>query len=186
MPHLDTLQEELAAVRDQANLLYSPGEVEEGIERVAQQMNRDYSGAMPVLITVMNGGLVFAGQLVTRLSFPLQMDYLHVSRYRGETRGGVVQWIASPATSLTGRHVVIVDDILDEGETLQAIITACQAQDVASVATCVLVDKHHNRKVIPGLKADYTALHTRDVFLFGMGMDYQGYWRNLPGIYAVG
>ena len=88
------------------------------------------------------------------------------------------------AIDLAGRDVLIVDDILDVGTTLLSIIDACKAQGAASVKTCVLVDKQHDRKAQPGLKADFTALEAADYYLFGMGMDYKGYWRNAPGIFA--
>ena len=103
----------------------------------------------------------------------------------GRFGGGDVQWIVTPTANLEGRDVVILDDILDVGSTLLSIIDACKAQGAASVKTCVLVDKVHDRKAQPGLKADYTALEAEDLYLFGMGMDYKGYWRNAPGIFAV-
>lgn len=179
------LKDELMRVRREARELYSHDEVMAAVGRVAVQLTSDYSERCPVFVTIMNGGLVFAGQLLTRLDFPLEVDYLHASRYLGDTSGGDVQWLVTPSASLTGRDVVILDDILDVGNTLLAIIEACKAQGANSVATCVLVDKVHNRKARPDLKADYTALEATDYYLFGMGMDYKGYWRNAPGIFAV-
>ena len=179
------LKQELMRVRREARELYSRDQVEEAVAKVAIKLAEDYSGRFPVFVTIMNGGIVFAGQLLTRLDIPLEVDYLHASRYLGETSGGDVQWIVTPAANLEGRDVVILDDILDVGSTLLSIIEACKAQGAASVKTCVLVDKVHDRKARPGLKADYTALEAEDLYLFGMGMDYKGYWRNAPGIFAV-
>lgn len=181
----DDVQKELMQVRREAIELHSSDQVQEAIAKLAFAVTEQYSGKVPVFVTIMNGGMIFAAELVKRLDFPLEMDYLHASRYLGETTGGDVEWLVTPNASLAGRHVLIVDDILDVGTTLLSIIRACEAQGAASVKTCVLVDKQHDRKAEPGLKADFTALEAADYFLFGMGMDYKGFWRNAPGIYAV-
>lgn len=175
----------LERVRAEARELHSMAEVNAGIRAVAAAIKADYEDRNPLLLTVMNGGVVFAGRLLTELDFPLEIDYLHATRYAGETAGGDIQWIVTPGINLAGRHVIIMDDILDVGSTLLAIVEACQAQGAASVATAVLVDKQHDRKARPGLAADFTALYAEDAYLFGCGMDYKGYWRNAPGIYAV-
>lgn len=179
------LRRHMLEVREQARCLYTMAEVDDAIARLARELEQKYADSNPLLITVMNGGVILAGRLTPQLDFPLEMDYLHASRYRGETAGGELQWIVAPATPLTDRHVVVLDDILDVGSTLVAIVESCKAQGAASVATCVLVDKEHDRKAVPGLKADYTGLVTEDAYLFGCGMDYRNYWRNAPGIFAV-
>lgn len=181
----DTLIEQMQRVRDNARELFSMREIDEAISRMAAQLTNAYADKRPIFITIMNGGVVLAGKLAPQLPFPMEMDYLHASRYRGETSGGEIQWIVTPTASLTGRHVVIVDDILDVGSTLLAIVEACKAQGAASVATCVLVDKKHDRKAVPGLKADFTGVEAEDAYLFGCGMDYKEYWRNAPGIFAA-
>ena len=137
------------------------------------------------MLCVMNGGLIFSGQLLPRLVFPLEVEYVHATRYGQETVGGGLNWLVRPAVALQGRTVVLLDDILDEGVTLAAIAGYCREQGAAEVLTAVLVDKLHDRKVSPGFKADFTALETVDRFLFGYGLDYQGFWRNAPGIYAL-
>ena len=185
MSSADELQQELMRVRRNAIELHSSDQVQEAIAKLAFEVTEACSGKVPVFVTIMNGGMIFAAELVKRLDFPLEMDYLHASRYLGATSGGDVEWIVTPNATLEGRHVVIVDDILDVGSTLLSIIEACKAQGAASVKTCVLVDKKHDRKARPGLKADFTALEAEDYYLFGMGMDYKGFWRNAPGIYAV-
>lgn len=185
MPITDEIKRELRQVRRDARELYSRGQVTDAIAEVAGRLTRDYAERFPVFVTIMNGGLVFAGELLTLLDFPLEVDYLHASRYHGETSGGEVRWIVTPSANLAGRDVVILDDILDVGSTLLAIVEACKAQGAANVRTCVLVDKNHDRKAQSELKADYTALNVEDAYLFGMGMDYKGYWRNAPGIFAV-
>ena len=131
----------------------------------------------------MNGGLIVTGLLLSKLDFPLQQDYIHATRYRGETSGGDLDWITEPRHSLSGRHVLIVDDILDEGLTLAAIVDYCRNAGAVSVDTVVLVEKIHDRK--QGIQANYVGLKTEDRYLFGYGMDYKGYLRNAPGIFAV-
>jgi len=172
-------------VMDEADCLFSFAEVEKAIVQMANRISSCLSDQNPVLISVMNGGLVLSGHLLTQLSFPLQVDYLHATRYRNNTQGGQLDWRVRPSLDLHARTIIIVDDILDEGHTLQAIREYCLAQGAASVYTAVLVDKMHQRKAEPGLKADFEGLKVADRFVFGFGMDYQGYWRNAPGIFAV-
>lgn len=180
-PDLDQLR----AVRRRARCLFTLDQVHASLDRLAAQLNDDYANRNPLLLTVMNGGVVIAGELLTRLEFPLQIDYLHATRYRNTTSGSELVWRVRPGDELAGRHVLILDDILDVGSTLLGIIDACREIGAASVATAVLVDKQHDRKARPGLVADYTALYAEDAYLFGCGMDYRGYWRNAPGIFAV-
>lgn len=177
--------DKLQRVRQSARCLVSLQEMHAAVDRLAGELSRDYSERNPVLLTVMNGAVVFAGQLLPRLDFLLEIDYLHATRYNNSTAGSDIVWKAKPETELSGRHVLVLDDILDEGTTLEAIVDYCRGQGAASVATAVLVDKQHDRKARPGLVADYTALWLEDAYLFGAGMDYKGYWRNAPGIYAL-
>jgi hypoxanthine phosphoribosyltransferase len=114
----------------------------------------------------------------------LQIDYLHATRYQDNTQGSELEWHRLPALSLHEREVLILDDILDEGATLAAVVAHCRAQGAARVLTAVLVDKRHERKV-PGIHADFVGLRAVDRYLYGYGMDYRGYLRNAAGIYAV-
>lgn len=180
-PDLSTLQE----VMDQADCLYSSEAVEQALDRLAEEIDRQLHDLDPVLLCVMNGGLVLSGGLLTRLNFPLQLDYVHASRYREQLSGAELLWKVYPSVELIGRHVLLVDDILDEGETLARICRYCREQGVASVHTAVLVDKQHERKHPEARQADFTGLPIPDRYVFGYGMDYKGYWRNAPGIYAV-
>lgn len=180
------LHQELMQVRREARQLYSLAEVDSAITQLAASLSRDYATRDPLVITIMNGGIVLAGRLLPLLDFPLQIDYLHASRYLGKTEGDTeIQWIVTPRQSLAGRHIIILDDILDVGSTLLAIIDTCKQHGAASVATAVLVDKRHERKAAQNLRADYTALDVEDAYVFGCGMDYKHYWRNAPGIFAV-
>ncbi|MCW4151937.1 hypoxanthine-guanine phosphoribosyltransferase [Halomonas sp. 18H] len=180
LPSLSDMQ----AVMDSADCLISQPQVERALDRMAEALNRDLGDRLPVFYCVMNGGLITTGHLLTRLGFPLEVDYLHATRYRGGTRGGELFWRVSPEVPMSGRHVVIVDDILDEGSTLAAILEYCRQAGAASISTAVLVDKQHDRKAVEGLKADYCGLEVADRYVFGFGMDYKGYWRNAPGIFA--
>src|SRR5690554_1135238 len=188
MPHLDShTLESLATMRevmDNADCLISQTDVERALDRMAEQITAQLGDKLPVFYCVMNGGLITTGHLLTRLGFPLEVGYLHATRYRGGLRGGELFWRVSPEIPMAGRHVVIVDDILDEGTTLAAILDYCHQAGAASVSTAVLVDKRHDRKSVPELKADYCGLEVVDRYVFGFGMDYKGYWRNAPGIFA--
>lgn len=176
--------DEIRAALASADLIYSETEVEAAIGRLADAISADLGDQMPVLLCVMVGGLVAAGRLLPRLGFPLEVDYLHATRYRGETSGGELVWLARPRTSLEGRTVLIIDDILDEGHTLQGILEDCRERGAAEVRTAVLVRKRHGR-CVPGVSAEYVGLEVDDRYVFGAGMDYKGFLRNAPGIYAV-
>jgi hypoxanthine phosphoribosyltransferase len=127
--------------------------------------------------------MIPAGHLLTRLQFPLQLDYIHATRYRGETIGGKLHWIVRPTHSLKNRTILIIDDIYDEGVTLNEIVEFCWSEGAEEVQTAVLINKLHNRKT--KLDVTYIGLETGDQYLFGYGMDYHGYLRNMPGIFAI-
>lgn len=180
----DNLQH-IRQIMDEADCLHDQEEVEACIGRVAREITAALHDRNPVVFCVMNGGLIFSGQLLTRLNFPLEQSYLHATRYRNQTRGGDLFWKAKPEVSFIDRDVLIVDDILDEGHTLMAIIDFCRHAGARSVYTAVLLDKQHGRKADPAFKADFVGIECADRYVFGYGMDYKGYWRNAPGIYAV-
>ncbi len=177
--------EELKQLLEEATCLYSEQHVEHALEQMAKQITAAMADSNPIVLCVMNGGLVITGKLITRLRFPLQLDYVHATRYGDELTGKQLQWKAYPSTPLAGRHVLIMDDILDEGNTLAQISQYCSDQQAASVRTAVLVDKQHDRRCDDLPVADFTGLYADDRYLFGCGMDYKGYWRNAPGIYAA-
>ncbi|GGK07428.1 hypoxanthine-guanine phosphoribosyltransferase [Pseudomonas matsuisoli] len=179
---------DLAHIRQvmaEADCLHDHTEVDRAIDRVAVAINADLAERNPVVFCVMNGGLVFSGALLPKLDFPLELSYLHATRYRNATSGGDLFWKAKPEISFIDRDVLIIDDILDEGHTLGAIIDFCHHAGASRVLTAVLLDKKHDRKARPDLNADYIGLECEDRYVFGYGMDYKGYWRNAPGIYAV-
>lgn len=175
---------EISAVLAAAELLYDQAQIQLALDDMARRIARDLKGRNPIVLCVMNGGIVVTGHLLMRLDFPLQLDYVHATRYRGQTRGGELRWQKKSTLALEDRVVLIVDDILDEGYTLAGILDCCRAQGVQQVTTAVLVNKHHVRKQ-PGAHAEYVGLTVDDRYVFGFGMDYKGYLRNLPAIYAV-
>lgn len=177
--------EHIQQVMAEADTLFTEQEVEAAIDAVAEQINQRLANSNPVVFCVMNGGLIFSGKLLTKLTFPLEQSYLHASRYRNETTGGELFWKAKPEVSFMGREVLIIDDILDEGHTLAALVEFCKHAGASQVYTAVLMDKQHDRKARPDLKADFVGLYCEDRYIFGYGMDYKGYWRNAAGIYAV-
>ncbi len=174
---------EAQAVLDKADRLYSAEEVGHALDRLARQLTERFSDSDPLVLCVMQGGLIPAGMLLPRLSFPLQQDYIHATRYAGGTRGGELHWVVKPSIPLQGRVVLIIDDIHDEGLTLDAIVRDCRASGALEVHSAVLVNKIHDRK--QGLSADFAGLEVEDRYVFGFGMDYKGYLRNAAGIYAV-
>ncbi|HBP99168.1 MAG TPA: hypoxanthine-guanine phosphoribosyltransferase [Gammaproteobacteria bacterium] len=174
----------IKAVSSRATCLYSEQDVEMAIDAMANAISGRLHAHNPILLCIMNGGLILTGRLATRLKFPLQMDYLHATRYRNKTRGAGLHWDRYPGISLEGRQVLVIDDILDEGDTLAAVMAHCQALGVRDVLSAVLVDKQHDRKTT-NLKADFVGLEVPDHYLYGYGMDYKGYLRNAPGIFAV-
>ena len=176
---------EMNQVLSQADLLAGEADVAAAIGRLATEITTCLQDTNPVLLCIMNGGLIFTGQLLTKLVFPLEVDYVHATRYGHETTGAHLNWTAKPRLDLQGRTVLLLDDILDEGVTLAAIADYCRQQGAARVLMAVLVEKLHLRKVTPGMRADFSGLEVGDRFLFGYGLDYKGYWRNAPGIYAV-
>lgn len=175
--------EQALAAYTEADCLYDEAAVHAALDRMAQTITAELRGSNPLVITVMQGGLVPAGLLLPRLNFPLQIDYLHATRYDGQTRGGAIRWVARPIQPLDGRVVLLIDDIYDEGHTLAAIVRACADAGAQRVYSAVLLDKQHARKA--DYRPDFIGLPVADRYVFGMGMDYREYLRNAPGIYAV-
>lgn len=169
--------------RERAELIVAAAEVQFAIDQTAVRLTTRLAQANPLLLCVLQGGLMYTAELARRLQFPLQLSYVHVGRYRDATRGGTLDWLARPPQDLAGRHVVLVDDILDQGVTLRELQRWAHDQGASAVTTTVLVSKDVAR--VEPIVVDYCALSVPDRYLFGCGMDYQGYWRNLPAIYAL-
>lgn len=167
-----------------ARRLHDAATVETALAGQAARLAPDLEGRNPLILVVMTGGMYPAAALTRHFGFPLTLDYVHATRYRGETSGGYLEWARRPSESVTGRHVLVVDDIFDEGYTLQAVVEACRGQDAAGVTTAVLVRKQHDRG-LPRDWIDDAALDVPDAYVFGCGMDYREHWRQLPDIWAL-
>lgn len=161
----------------------SAEEVQAAIRRVAAQIDERLSRSYPMVLAVMGGAVVFAGQLLPLLRFPLDFDYMHASRYGAATRGAGIDWKVSPPGLVSGRTVLVLDDILDHGETMGAIRERLMELGAKQFYCAVLVEKTLGMK--KPIAADFVGLPIPDRFVFGCGMDAKGYWRNLPEIRAI-
>jgi len=166
-----------------AELIHSEAAVQGAVTEVAAAIRERLANKYPLVLCVMTGGVVFCGQLLTRLNFPLDFDYLHATRYGPETQGGKISWRSAPWTSVKGRSVLVVDDILDEGVTLAAIKESLRRMGAEEVLTAVFADKLNGKQ--KPVAADFVGLTVPDRFVFGFGMDAGGVWRNLPAVYAM-
>ena len=166
-----------------ADLIHSAETVSAAVSRIAAEITEKFSETNPLLLCVMSGGVPFAGHLMTQLNFPLEFDYLHVTRYGQETSGGALSWRSAPWTSVKDRVVIVLDDILDEGMTLAAIVERLKELGAKACYTAVATEKLNGKK--KPIKADFVALTVPDRFVFGFGMDVRGHFRNLPAIYAM-
>jgi len=170
-------------VYENADVLYTEQQVESVLDRMAVDITEQLLDSDPIILCIMNGGLIVTGKLLPKLDFPLRVDYLHATRYHGATSAGELSWIKRNHQELQGEDILIVDDILDEGITLQAIAEFCNEMGAARVLSAVLVEKTHQRS--NGFKADFVGMQVEDRYVFGYGMDYKNYLRNAPGIFAV-
>lgn len=167
----------------EAELVCPEATINAAIDRLAAEITAATQDKYPLVLTVMGGAVVFAGQLLPKLAFPLECDYLHATRYGAATSGSTLEWIVEPRTPVAGRTVLVLDDILDEGVTLAAIKAKLLEQGARVCLLAVLADKDIGRA--KPVAADFTGVRLPNRFVFGCGMDAQGAWRNLPAIYAV-
>lgn len=176
------LLNEIAQVQKNAVCVYDRATLEAALDRMAKAIDDQLRDRNPLVLCVINGGIIVTGQLLTRLDFPLTLDSVRASRYGHNTAGSDLNWLYQPTTNMQGRTVLIVDDILDEGITLSAIVAWCQDQGAAEVLTAVLLDKQLDRD--KPLHADFVGLDVANHYLYGFGLDYKTYLRNANGIYA--
>jgi len=176
-------RDEATKILAEADTLVTEAECMAATARVAREIKEKLGGEFPLVLAVMGGATVFAGQLLPLLDFPLEFDYIHVSRYGDKLSGGKLNWKVEPKESVHGRIVLVLDDILDEGETMAAIrqrVLALGAKEFHSVVFCEKLI----RKAKP-LKPDFLGVTVPDRYVFGYGMDVSGLWRNLPAVYAL-
>jgi hypoxanthine phosphoribosyltransferase len=177
-------QSDAVAARRTAQRVYSAREIAKAVERMAREIHDELARANPIVLAVMHGGVFAAVELCKRLKFPHEFDYVHVTRYANGTKGGAIEWRRRPGKRLAGRTVLVVDDVLDRGTTLQALHAELARVGVAARRTAVLVSKNVAGKLARP-KVDYVGVEVDDRYVFGCGMDYLGYWRGLPALYAL-
>ena len=167
-----------------ADLVHDRADLDAAIRAMGRSIDAALGGEVPIYLSVMHGGLIFAGALALAITNDLEFDYVHATRYRGGTQGQDLHWIKAPSATMRGRTVLLADDILDEGYTLRAIRDYCVSQGAARVLIAVLCEKRHGRTAL-GIKADFVGVEVPDRYVFGFGMDYHEHGRNLPAIYAL-
>jgi hypoxanthine phosphoribosyltransferase len=175
--------EKARSILDTAEQLCSAAVVSNAVSRIAREISAQLGDSFPLVLSVMRGSVIFAGQLLPQLRFPLEFDYLDVTRYGDATRGGEISWKVTPGTSVSGRIVLVLDDILDEGQTLAAVRRKLLESGAIRVYSAVFADKNTGRD--KPVRADFVGLNLPDRYVFGFGMDVSGAWRNLPEIYAL-
>lgn len=175
--------DEAQRIFDEADLIVSEQDAAAAVRRVADEIAAALAGAHPLVLSVMGGAVIFTGQLLPLLPFPLDFDYLHVTRYGDTTSGGDLSWIVAPRAAIAGRTVLVVDDILDEGITLAAVKRRLLEQGARDCRIAVFADKDRGRE--KPVQADFVGVHLPNRYVFGFGMDVKGAWRNLPAVYAV-
>ena len=169
---------------ENSTLLAGKEQVEAAVERMAEAVNAYYGDREIVLLMVMTGAVMPAAWLASKLKMPLQMDFLHATRYSGQTAGGEIEFRVPPRLNLEGHDVLIVDDIYDIGLTLQMIERYCLSRNARSVNSAVLVRKIHDRKTTGKLPA-FIGMEVEDRYIFGCGMDAYEHWRHLDEIRAL-
>lgn len=179
LQHTQQAQQILSA----AELIHSEQTVNEAVRRLAAEITQALSHQYPLVLCVMSGAVVFAGQLLPQLRFPLDFDYVHLTRYGNNTTGGEIRWRAEPKENLRGRVVLVLDDILDEGVTLAAIRDKVLKNGATAFYSAVFAEK--DTGLPKPCAADFVGLPVPNRYVFGFGMDIQGAWRNLPAVYAV-
>ena len=172
-----------ASILAESDILVSAAECTAATTRMAGEITAAVGAAGPLVLAVMGGATVFAGHLLTQLNFPLEFDYIHVSRYGDKTHGGELRWKVEPSAHVRDRTVLVLDDILDEGETMHAIRARVLDLGAARFLSAVFCEKQLNKP--KPIRADFTGVMVPNRYVFGYGMDVSGLWRNLPAIYAM-
>ena len=176
---MDTIQ----ALISKSSVIYSEIEIKIVIQNIADQVNQTIKTDDLYVLCVMNGALIFAGQLLPRLEKNIQYSYIHATRYASSLTGGPIQWLVKPPIDIEGKTVLILDDILDEGITLREIAATCLAMKAKAIFTAVLFDKEivKEKSYLP----NFIGLKVPNRFVFGYGLDCKGLGRNLPHLYAL-
>ncbi len=179
--------DEANAITANSDLLFNKAEVDAATSRMAVEISRDYQDRYPLILSVMGGAVVFTGQLLPQLTIACDFDIVQASRYGNAKVGSELTCRVAPRDNIAGRHVLILDDILDEGITLAAIVDLVKRTGALSVACAVFCVKDYGDQINAKkpLRADYVGLTVPNRFVFGYGMDVSGAWRNLGEIRAI-
>jgi hypoxanthine phosphoribosyltransferase len=169
---------------EQSEVVFERDAVQAAVDRMADSVNAHYGDQPIVLLGVMTGAILPMAWLAVRLKMPLTMDFVHATRYRGGLHGHELEYRVPPRLDLEGQHVLVVDDIFDEGHTLAAIKGSVEKRKAASVRLAALVRKDHDRG-LPRDYVDFVGLDVPDVYVFGCGMDAYEEWRHLDCIMAL-
>jgi hypoxanthine phosphoribosyltransferase len=166
---------------DVSTILVTPDELRERIAELGASITRDYSGSQPLLVGVLKGAVMFMVDLAREIDLPLEVDFMAVSSYGSSTQStGVVRILKDLDEAIEGRHVLVVEDIVDTGLTLRYIVDNLRDRSPASVRICALLRKQKARETAPEL--DYVGFEIPDEFVVGYGLDYAEQYRNLPFI----
>jgi len=171
-------------ILENSRVLFGRDEVKAAMQKMADEINEYYGDDPVILVSVLTGAIIPAAWLATRLKMPIQMDFVHATRYRGGLYGAELEYRVPPRLDLEGKNVLIVDDIFDEGHTLAAIKGSVEKRKAGSVKMAALVRKDHDR----GLSRDYVdfiGMDVPDVYVFGCGMDAYEEWRHLDEILVL-
>jgi hypoxanthine phosphoribosyltransferase len=182
---MQTVNNKMTQIVENSECLYNLKAIEKALDEMALKITEQLAHTNPLVLCVMIGALIPTGHLLTRLHFPLEVDYIHATRYRGTTRGGDLHWLVEPRQSLKDRTILIVDDIMDGGLTLEAILDYCRQAGAKDVYSAVMINKQRVREEGVNSEPDFVGLQAENRYLFGFGLDYEEHLRNLPGIYAV-
>ncbi|MBS4096570.1 MAG: hypoxanthine-guanine phosphoribosyltransferase [Sulfuricella sp.] len=177
------IAEEAWKIYREADLICSAEEVQSILVRLAGEIGAELRDSHPLVLSVMGGAVVFSGQLLPMLEFPLDFDYIHVTRYGNRTSGGELEWKVLPKENIAGRVVLVLDDILDEGHTLAAIREKIMGMGAKAFFCAVFAAKDTGKS--KPIQANFAGVDLPNRYVFGYGMDVHGAWRNLPAIYAV-
>ena len=165
---------------DIEKILINETELKDKVAQLGNQISDDYKGLSPVFITVLRGSIIFLCDLIREVKIPISLDFLSVSSYSGQTHTGVVRIIKDLDENIENRHVVLIEDIIDTGLTLNYIVGMLRDRKPASIKVCALLDKKVRR--IIDIPIDYKGFEIPDEFVVGYGMDYNQQYRNLPFI----
>ena len=186
MLNISSAEQRFEAILHAAECLFTFEDITRALDRMASAITAMLHQERPLILCVMTGALMVTSHLLARLPFLLEVDYIHATRYGLALTGGDLTWLARPHSMLTERTVLIVDDIMDGGLTLAAIVEDCYKMGARAAYTAVLINKLRQREQQVTISPDFIGLETADPrYFFGFGLDYEGYGRNLPAIYAI-